>query len=234
MEKKGWIMKQTWNKLLFLHWPVTPEFIKPFLPSQLEVDTFDGKAWIAIVPFEMDHIRFRGLPSVPHASRLWELNVRTYVTYKGKPGVYFFSLDANHPLAVSVARNIFNLPYYRATMKGHVHGEEISLSSTRTHRNVRHAALTIRYKPIGPPQASQRRELAYFLTERYCLYIVKKGKVYRGDIFHDHWPLQKAECEIYQDTLSTPYGRPANSDEWTLHYADKVQTYIYPFRYVGR
>lgn len=109
-------MAQTWVDLLFMHWPVNIDTLRPLIPSFLEIDTFDSMAWIGVVPFGMTNIHLNSLPPIPLFSRFLELNVRTYVKWKGKSGIYFFSLDASHPVAVETARTFFCLPYYNATM----------------------------------------------------------------------------------------------------------------------
>src|SRR5947209_7678700 len=124
-------MKQTWHDLLFAHWSLPPEQIRPAVPAQLALDTFDGKAWVGVIPFWMSAVRARFLPPLPGVSRFPELNARTYVTYNGKPGVYFFSLDAARRAAVWGARSFYHLPYFYAAMKAARHGGRIHYSSVR-------------------------------------------------------------------------------------------------------
>jgi len=126
-------MSQYWERLLFMHWPVPVDVMRAHLPDALTPDTFDGRAWLGVVPFSMRGIRARFMPPIPGTSRFLELNVRTYVTLDGKPGVYFFSLDAASKLAVRVARKWFSLPYMDATMALDEDGDTISYRSTRTH-----------------------------------------------------------------------------------------------------
>src|ERR1700687_6083754 len=113
---RGWVMAGTWRDLLFAHWPVATTSLRPLVPARLRIDTFDGQAWLAVVPFRMSGVRLRGTPAMPWLSAFPELNVRTYVRCGAKPGVWFFSLDAGNPLAVGIARAWFHLPYYRAWM----------------------------------------------------------------------------------------------------------------------
>ncbi|WP_377891618.1 YqjF family protein [Alkalihalobacillus sp. R86527] len=229
--RKGWIMKQTWRDLLFLHWPVDRSWLKNLLPKELEVDPFDGEAWIGIVPFEMSGIRFRGFPSVPFASNLLELNVRTYVKYGNKRGVYFFSLDASHDLGVWMARSIFHLPYYRATQSKSEQNGEFHFRSIRTHRGAKQSHFQIRYKPIGAPYETIRENLDFWLTERECLFVVHKGKVYQGDIKHERWPIQKATFNIVEDTLSDGYF--FTKEKAIAHFSSSVTTHLWPFKRVS-
>src|ERR1700758_2464987 len=119
----SWIMMQTWHDLLFAHWPIRQEQLRPLVPPQLPLDTFDGQCWVGVVPFWMSGVRARGVPPLPGLARFPELNVRTYVAYKDKPGVYFFSLDAANFPAVWAARTFFHLPYFYARMSA-IHDKE--------------------------------------------------------------------------------------------------------------
>lgn len=230
-ENKGWIMKQTWNDLLFLHWPVNPSWLENLLPPQLEVDTFKGEAWIGIVPFEMNKIRFRGLPAIPFASRLLELNVRTYVKYGDKRGVYFFSLDASHGLGVWVAQSVFHLPYFKASLSKSEYGNEIDFRGERTHKGVKSPGFHVKYEPFSEPYQAKEGKLDFWLTERDCLFNVYNGSVYRGDIEHDRWPLQEAKFTVLEDTLSDGYYY--NEEQTVAHFSRSVTTYLWPFKRVS-
>ena len=144
--KRRWNMWMTWHDLLFAHWPVPAEQLRALIPPILEVDTFQGQAWVGVVPFGMSNVRPRLLPAVPGLSRFPELNVRSYVTVQGKPGVWFFSLDAANPLAVYLARRFFYLPYLHAKMSLQSNGEVVQYSSLRTHRGVAPAQFRGSYK----------------------------------------------------------------------------------------
>ena len=112
-----WVMTQTWNDLAFFHYAVEPSVLRALVPEELTLDLWQGVAWLTVIPFWMSHIRPPGIPSVPILSTMPELNVRTYVTYGGKPGIYFFSLDAGNLSAVWSARLFYRLPYWHAKMK---------------------------------------------------------------------------------------------------------------------
>jgi len=165
-----WVMAQIWHDLLFAHWPVDTAVLHPLLPPQLQIDTFAGHAWVAVVPFRMTGVRLRGMPAMPGLFAFPELNVRTYVTYDGKPGVWFFSLDAGNSLAVAVARAWFHLPYFRARMSCSERNGGIEYASHRTHSGAASAGLRGHYRPVGPIFLPQPDTLEHFLTERYCLY----------------------------------------------------------------
>ncbi len=198
-----WIMTQTWNDLLFADWPVTPEALRPHVPSELSLDIFDGTCWIAVTPFYMTGIRARGLPPVPGLSRLPELNVRTYVSAGDKPGVYFFSLDAGNRAAVWGARTFYKLPYFYARMLVQSHGDFISYES---HREKCGAEFRGRYRPTAAVRLRDTGTLEHWLSERYCLYTVSRGDVYRAEIHHAQWPLRDAEAEIEINTMAAAAG----------------------------
>jgi uncharacterized protein len=215
----SWIMAQSWHDLLFAHWPVDPAVLRPRIPAKLQIDTFEGKAWLGIVPFRMTGVRLRGTPALPWLSAFPELNVRTYVTAEGKPGVWFFSLDAANPLAVIAARISFHLPYYNARMACDIVNGRIHYRSERTHRNAPAASLAGQYAPIGATYNPQPGSLEHFLTERYCLYSANGAKVYRGEIHHPPWLLQAAEAQFERNTLADASGLVLPTIAPLLHFA---------------
>ncbi|MGH2345050.1 MAG: YqjF family protein, partial [Chloroflexota bacterium] len=202
---RPWIMRMEWHDLLFMHWPLPATLVRPLIPAALQLDTFDGWAWIGVVPFTMRGVRPRLAPTMPLLSAFCELNVRTYVTAEHKPGVWFFSLDAANPLAVRAARLAFRLPYYDARMDSTRIGDDVHYQSVRTHRLVGPAVLEVSYRPTGPAGAAPAGSLEHWLTARYCLYAADRHeRAWRGDIDHAPWPLQAAEAEIRRNTMTTP------------------------------
>jgi uncharacterized protein YqjF (DUF2071 family) len=223
-----WVMAQSWHDLLFAHWPVDAAVLWPLLPSQLQVDTFEGQAWLAVVPFRMTGVRLRGTPAMPWLSAFPELNVRTYVTTGGKPGVWFFSLDAANSLAVAIARAWFRLPYFRARMSCEDREGWIHYQSERTHRGASAAALKGRYRPLDESFCPHRGTLEYFLTERYCLYTIDgRGQVIRGEIHHPAWSLQRGEAEIEQNSMTESLGI-ALQPRPVLHFARRQNVFVWP------
>ena len=199
-------MRMRWHDLLFAHWPVDAETLQGLLPKSLPVDTFQGRAWIGVVPFRMSDVAPRGVPAIWGLSAFPELNVRTYVTLDGKPGVWFFSLEATKKIAVRVARRFFHLPYMDARMEL-THGDWYDYKSTRTHRGEDPANFEARYRPIGEPFQAQTGSLEHWLTARYCLYVTnRKGRLLRGEIDHPPWPLQRAQAEVQTNTMLEPLG----------------------------
>jgi uncharacterized protein YqjF (DUF2071 family) len=226
-----WFMTQSWHDLLFAHWPVDARTLQQKLPAGLPLDTYDGQAWLGIVPFRMTNVAPRGVPSIPFVSAFPELNVRTYVTLHGKPGVYFFSLDAGSSLAVTAARTLFHLPYYAATMDVQETDGRVSYSSTRDTRMEGVAEFAATYRPIGPVQRAQPGTLEYFLTERYCLYTVDASfRAKRLEIHHWPWPLQLAEAHITVNTMAEAAGIRLPSTAPLLHFARRQDMVAWPMR----
>lgn len=212
-----------WHDLLFMHWPVPVGALRPLVPPALSIDTFDGSAWLGVVPFRMSGVRPRFVPEVAPLSDFPELNVRTYVSAGGKPGIWFFSLDAHNPLAVRVARATYSLPYFDAKMSCRTEGGEVSYRSVRTHRGAPPAEFAARYGPVGDPFESRPGTLESFLTERYCLYAAdKKGRVRRGDVHHHLWPLQPAGVEVEKLAMTGQIGVELPETEPLLHFSKRL------------
>ena len=217
-----WIMEQKWHDLLFAHWPVPVELLRRQIPAQLEIDTFEGQAWLAVVPFRMSGVRLRGTPAVRGLSAFPELNVRTYVVAHGRPGVWFFSLDAGNRMAVAVARAWFHLPYFRARMTCEERDGCIHYRSERAHRGAPAASLEGRYRPADKTFSSQPGTLEHFLTERYCLYTADgRGRLIRGEIHHPAWALQVAEAEFSRNTMAEAARIPLLASKPLLHFAKR-------------
>jgi uncharacterized protein YqjF (DUF2071 family) len=215
-----WIMTQTWNDLLFAHWPVDAAGLRTLVPAGFELETFNGTAWVGVVPFHMTNVAPRFVPALRWVSAFPELNVRTYVTIGGKPGVFFFSLDAGNALAVGAARTLLNLPYYSAAMTVETVGDAVVYTSRRESEPA--AAFTGRYRGLGDRSPSPRGTLEYFLTERYCLYAVDHGfHGYRLEIHHPEWALESAEAEITVNTMAEAAGVRLPSMAPVLHFSKR-------------
>jgi len=218
----------SWHDLLFAHWRVDLAQMRRWIPEGIEIDTFDGTPWIGIVPFRMTGVAPRYLPNLPFISSFPELNVRTYVSVDGKPGVWFFCLEASNPLAVRVARNLFHLRYMdaRIGMKncGELNtGKWIEYSSQRTHRGEPSANFEVDYRPLGPAFQPEPGTLEQFLTSRYCLYSANaKGDIFRGEINHDPWELREAQAIIKQNTMTDWLGIQLPDEPPLLHYAKRT------------
>lgn len=214
-----WVMTQRWHDLLFAHWRVNVSDLRPRIPAALEIDTFDGSPWISVVPFRMSGIRFRWAPALPTAHAFLELNVRTYVTLDGRPGVWFFSLDAESSLAVIGARLGVRLPYFRATMHMTHDGERIGYTSERWKLAGGPASFAASYHGVGEPAVAATGSLDHFLTERYSLFASDGKRIWRGDIVHPPWRLQRGVARIERNSMVTAAGVVPAAHEPLLHFS---------------
>ncbi|HKN68664.1 MAG TPA: DUF2071 domain-containing protein [Gemmatimonadaceae bacterium] len=222
-------MAQRWTDLLFAHWPIDASILRALVPASLPVDTFDGSGWLSIASFYLSHLRPRWLPALPRVSEFPELNVRTYVSLGGKPGVYFFSLDAGSSLAVAAARATYHLPYFNARMSiatgdnGAIH-----YRSTRVDRRASPANFAARYRPTGPVVYAASGTLDHWLTERYCLYAVDSAsRVHRAEIHHHRWPLQPVEVSIAENTMAAAGGMQLPATPPRLSYARSLDVVVW-------
>ena len=228
--KAPWIMAMQWHDLAFLHWPVSTDRLRSHIPARLELQTYDGAAWLGVVPFLMRGVRVRGLPALPGTGAFAELNLRTYVIADGKPGVWFFSLDAASRLAVRIARRTFHLPYFDATMKVATTDGQIEYSSTRTEHPP--GNFHCRFGPKSDVFYAAAGSIEHWFTERYCLYAADpRDRVYRGEIQHKPWPLQLGQCEIQTNTIASQLGIELPTRPAYVHFAkrlDVVAWYLRP------
>ncbi|MEP6717653.1 MAG: DUF2071 domain-containing protein [bacterium] len=224
------LMHQTWGKLLFMHWRIDAKQLRPLLPGPLDIDLFDGSAWIGIIPFTMWDIRGLPpfLPAVPGLSSLHELNVRTYVHFEGVPGVWFFSLDANSAAAVMAARAFYHLPYFNAEIDVENEGSTIVYSLVRTDDPP--SKIDTSWKIGAPLPLSEPDSLEFFLTERYCLYSENEGDLYRARIHHQRWPLQKAELLSLESTMIESHDIKMPKGEPLLQYCEELSVNIWPIK----
>jgi uncharacterized protein YqjF (DUF2071 family) len=231
-----------WHDLLFAHWPVDPEHVRHAMPPALRpfLDIRDGAAWVAVVPFWMSNVRPRGVPAVPAFSTMPELNVRTYVTIDGKPGVLFFSLDCTNRSAVLGARMMYSLPYFHARMAvwsdRHVgvHMPSFSPPATNEVRYVCErtepplpAEFRATYRAIGAVTLPQPGSIEQFLVERYCLYTTRAAHILRADIHHLPWPLQPAEAQIEMNSMALSDGIVLPPTAPLLHFAKQLDVLVW-------
>jgi uncharacterized protein len=228
----GWpIMYQYWDRLLFLHWPISVELLRPHIPKRLSIDTFEGSAWIGITPFKMWGIRPVLFPAVPILSTSHELNVRTYVYLDDVPGVWFLSLEASNLLAVVGARLAFHLPYFQACMRLEARGQTLHFTSRRIHIGAPPAAFEAVWTAGEALPPAPSGSLEFFLIERYCLYAAHGDRLYRARIFHAPWPLRRATLLSYASTMMASHGLPVPSGEPLLHYqAAPLHVAIWPLQ----
>jgi uncharacterized protein YqjF (DUF2071 family) len=222
--ERPWVMAQTWNRLLFAHWAVAPDRLEPLIPAPLRLEVNDGCAWVGITPFAVTGLRLRGTPPPPRLSRFPELNVRTYVEFGGRPGIWFFSLDTSRRAAVVAARRAYRLPYFAAEMSVAEHDGTVVYASRRVDRSGPPAHFRGEYGPAGPPSDDP---LGRWLAERYCLYVVDgHGRAMRGQIHHPPWPLQPAGAELDAQGMADELGLRLEGEP-LLHYAARQDTLLW-------
>ncbi len=212
------VMRPAWRHLLFLHWDYDPEAVQKLLPAGLEVDTFEGRAYIGLVPFVMQGLRPALLPNLGALGRTYEdfaeLNVRTYVTQNGVRGVWFFSLDAASLLATLAARVWFKLPYFKARMRfSRSENGDFRYFSRRLWPHPKPATCRLRYRIRGETAPANPGTLEQFLVERYVLYSIKNDRIYRGRVHHAPYQIQRAEIETLRQNCiqAAGFSRPAGA-----------------------
>jgi len=196
-----WVIAQTWEHLLFAHWSVEPRSLAALVPPPLSVDVRDGRGWIAVTPFLLSGLRARLTPPLPVLSNFLETNVRTYVRMEGRPGILFFSLEATSRLAVNAARAVYHLPYQHANGTIAVDGKQVHYALRRCDGT---AMVEATYWPAGAVATPADGSLEQFLAERYCLYSVAGGRLFRADIHHPPWQLAPGEGTIRSEGMIPP------------------------------
>lgn len=217
-----WTWAQTWEDLGFLHWRVDEQALRGLVPAGVELETFDGAAWLGITPFRLTGFRLRGTPPLPFVSSFPELNVRTYVTRDDKPGIWFFSLDAGGRVAAEAGRSLYKLPYFDARMAVDRRAGWVHYDSSRPG-----AVFSARYRGDGDFVRAEPGSLEWFLTERYCLYAAGAGgELYRAEIHHLPWSLQAAEAEVELNTMA-PSGIELPDEPPLAHFAARQDAVLW-------
>ncbi len=229
-----WAMTQRWNDMLFAHWPVPAQTLAEKLPDELQVDTFQGSAWLGVAPFWMDRMKIRGVPPIPGARSFPALSLRTYVRDQrtGVPGMYFFSLDVSSLLAVGVGKVFYHMPFHWAQMRLEQKSDREFSFYGRRLLSSWPVAFRARYKGLGPThKLAENRSgtLENFLMERSCLFARNRaGQTIRASLHHVPWPLEEAEAEIEQNDLAASIGICLPNEKPVLYYSRRLAVYIWP------
>lgn len=215
-----------WSDLLFIHWRLPAEEVAPLIPPQLTLDTWQGDAWVGLVPFQMSGVRPWWWP---RGAAFLETNVRTYVHFRGRdPGVWFFSLEANHRLAVRVARACWHLNYHAAQMSFTREGHLLSYASRRRAASHSTSHIVARVRPATPARQAESETLEHFLVERYLLYSVGAGRLWRGQVHHRPYCLQSAEIVDLEESLLAASGIHVTQAPCHLLYSRRVEVEVFP------
>jgi uncharacterized protein YqjF (DUF2071 family) len=224
-----WVMAQDWDHLLYLHYRVSAEQISRLLPAELEVEQYDGSAWLSVIPLRIAQVHLRNMVPIPGTADFDELNVRTYVTHRGIPGVYFLSIDASSRLASALARSSFNLPYHTSTMAFESIGGDYHAVSTRADDPA--VRFEAHYRPTGRPVSGAPAALTLALAERYCLYTTgRRGRLLRGDISHLPWTVQEVEATVECNDLLAANGVDVLDPEPSMAYSEGSVSRCWPVR----
>lgn len=227
--QKGWVMTQTWEHLLFAHWEIPPDLLRPLIPDTLEIDTFEGSGWISVIPFRMSGVRLRCLPPIPYTTSFPEINVRTYVKAAGRSGIYFLSLDASNPLITTIAKKWYRLPYHQASMDFRLNRESIEIQSRRVGSDAGAERFSATYRPESDVFLAKQGTLEYWLTERYILFCecMRSKRIYGANVYHEPWQLQHVSVQIEHNSLSKQR-IPLTERPHLALYARGVQSIIWP------
>ncbi|WP_339105517.1 DUF2071 domain-containing protein [Haloterrigena salinisoli] len=225
------VASMTWRDGLFVHWPVDADALRPHVPDRLTLETRDGDAWLSVLPFVLTDVGLRGVPTVARTA-VAELNVRTYVRYRGDPGLFFFSIDVGNPLIAAIVGRTTRLPVYHAHMRVSADNGHVDFSSTRSQTAVGArprfdgdappARFDATYRPEGDVFRPEPDTLAYWLVERRRFYAAEDRRVLTGEIAHERWPLQPATVTIHENTMFEVNDLPEPIDEPVVHYCDEL------------
>ncbi|TVR52720.1 MAG: DUF2071 domain-containing protein [Puniceicoccaceae bacterium] len=216
------IIRQSWSHLLLMHWPVPAPLVRPLLPEVLELDLFEGSAWIGLTPFTVGSVAPPIGPGWPALTSFHEINLRTFVRCRGRPGVWFFSLDASSLMAVWLARMLYHLPYYRARIERGRRGDSFRFVGERRHPRVPRVAIEIAWMAGRPSPAPRPGSRLWFLTERYRVFARERGWIYECELRHPRWKLREARLGTFECDLFEAAGLPLPEEPPLLHHAEEV------------
>ncbi|MBW8348799.1 DUF2071 domain-containing protein [Bacillus sp. IITD106] len=226
LPSKYWIMRQKWRDVLFMHLPIKPEKLQPYIPSAIEIDTFDGYAWLGVVVFKIDGIYPRGFPPVSIRPAFPEINLRTYVRCNDKPGIYFLSLDVDDWTSYTLAKRWLHVPYHPAKISIQKKKQSYQFESIRNRNN--QIICKGSYTPLSGIYYPENMTLDHWLTERYCFFSNDiKSNIYCLDIHHTPWPLQKAVSDIYTNKLFSPFHFDLTDGTPIFHYSKGVDALVW-------
>lgn len=224
MNEDFWITRQRWEKIYFLHFCGAADVVRAMLPPELELDLWENEAVISVVPFRMTRVRFPYLPPLPGIGSLWELNLRTYVRYGSQRGVYFFTLESNNPLATWIAQTGFGLPYANAKFRVNADASRLSLDHQRGP-----VQTMIKMSPLPEDLSPRTDAFSLWATERYALLNVREGRVFRGPLRHERWPLTSARVETFEGNFLSLVPGAESFRFCAASFCDRLDVSFQPF-----
>jgi uncharacterized protein YqjF (DUF2071 family) len=228
LPKAPWVQQQRWNHLLFAHWPVPADSLRARLPPGLELDFYEGQAWLSIHPFVITDLRARGLPPIPGWSSFPEVDVRTYAVLNGKPGVWYFGMYAPRPLLAAAARLVYHMPYFAADVEASREGDRFQVGC-RADEDVGAAEWEAAYRPTSEARELAEGTLDHWLLERWAMFTAdRSGAVHVTEIHRLPWLVREVEAEIRRNTLAASLGLDLPPDDALLHFSDGADVLIWP------
>jgi uncharacterized protein YqjF (DUF2071 family) len=226
--RQPWLLFMTWLDLFFASWRVPVEAARSVLPRGLELDTFDGTAWVTMVPMRVTGMHWRGIPPIPGMDGFRELNLRTYVRQNGKPGVCFLSIECPAGLSDWIARQFFGVPYHFAQMITFNDSDFFHYASERLLKDRTSATFFAKFRALEGGHQPVPNTIEHFLLERYASYFVHQGKTYRGEIQHEKWNVQPAEAFIEVNTIADAAGLQLSARPDHVAFVARTDTLIFP------
>ncbi|KAF2342600.1 YqjF family protein [Flavobacterium tistrianum] len=216
LPQRKWKYYQEWYHTVFFHWEVPSYLLEKYIPKEIQIDTYAGMAWVSLVSFEIKNMRLRYLPMLPYISNFEEINIRTYVTKDGIPGIYLFSIETNKLIEVLFSKLFIGLPYEKAEIKRS--GNRLFSQNLKQNH-----LLDIK---IGKTSSIQKTDLDVWLTERHSLYDICNDKICRFDIHHKEWEILDLEIRI-KDIWYEAGDFIINTYPDRIHYTEKIEVLLW-------
>ncbi len=228
-----WVAQQEWHDVLFMHWPVPYDLLKPYVPDPFILETYGEQAWISIVLFRVEKSRLRNMPTIMSYPPFLQMNIRTYIQFQGEPGIYFLSVDVNRLLIMMTAKRLLQLPYKMAKMKLEQTKDQLLFTSKQWTKNYVDARISVRYRPLTNTVFSQKGTLPYWLTERYCSWMIHGNKIVKAPLSHISWMLYHAELDMTMTNIIPFIPNKYFHLNPLTHYAKSKHAYLHPFEQIG-
>ena len=228
-----WIAQQEWHDVLFMHWPVPYDLLKPYVPNPITLETFEGEAWISIILFRAEKSRPRYMPSIISYPSFLQMNIRTYVHFDGEPGIYFLSVDVNRLFTMVAAKRLLQLPYELADMKMEHLQNQLLFSSKRINQNHSDRKVIVKYRPLTNKVSHRKGTLSYWLTERYCFWMMFGNRIVKGPLSHEMWTLYHSELDVSMVKVFQSIPQKYLHNNPLAHYAKSMVAYLHPFEQIG-
>lgn len=233
MRRWPWVAQQGWSDVLFMHWPVPYDLLKPYVPDPFILETYNGDAWVSVVLFRAKRSRLRSMPFKMSYPSFFQMNLRTYIKFDNEPSIYFLSVDVNRLLPMIAAKKLLQLPYHIAEMRMENIQDQRLFTSKRTNHILSEPQISIMYQPLINKVFNQKDTLPYWLTERYCFWKIYGNKVVKGPLSHMPWTLHHAELELTAINMMPSILNQYLHFNPLVHYAKYMHAHLHPFEQIG-